>query len=58
MSRRAFLRLVGGTAASAFALGGGLAYSRYRALTSPTFSEYPFTLGVASGELLAVEVLA
>jgi alkaline phosphatase D len=27
-----------------------LAYSRNRVLTSPTFSEYPFALGVASGE--------
>jgi len=27
-----------------------LAYSRNRTLTSPTFSDYPFTLGVASGE--------
>jgi len=50
MSRRAFLGLLGGTAASGFALGGALAWSRNRVLTSPTFSEYPFTLGVASGE--------
>jgi alkaline phosphatase D len=50
MSRRAFLGLMGGTAAAAFALGGGLAYSRNRLLTSPTFSDYPFSLGVASGE--------
>ena len=50
MSRRAFLALMGGTAASAFALGGGLALSRNRTLASPTFSDYPFTLGVASGE--------
>jgi alkaline phosphatase D len=52
MSRRAFLGLLGGTAVSGFALGGALAYSRStnRTLTRPTFSEYPFTLGVASGE--------
>jgi alkaline phosphatase D len=31
-------------------LGGGTAWSRNRVLTSPTFSDYPFTLGVASGE--------
>src|SRR5215210_3805904 len=50
MSRRAFLGLTGGTAAAGLLLGGALAYSRNRTLTSPTFSEYPFTLGVASGE--------
>jgi alkaline phosphatase D len=51
MSRRAFLALMGGTAASALAQGVVLAYgSRNRTLTSPTFAEYPFTLGVASGE--------
>src|SRR5215213_6084552 len=50
MSRRAFLGLTGGTAAAGLLLGGALAYSRNRVLTSPTFSEYPFTLGVASGE--------
>jgi alkaline phosphatase D len=50
MSRRAFLALMGGTAAAGFALGGAAAYSRNRLLTSPTFSDYPFTLGVASGE--------
>src|SRR3712207_142837 len=50
MSRRAFLGLTGGTAAAGLLLGGALAYSRNRLLTSPTFSDYPFTLGVASGE--------
>ena len=50
MSRRAFLGLTGGTAAAGLLLGGALAYSRNRVLTSPTFSDYPFTLGVASGE--------
>ena len=50
MSRRAFLGLLGGTAASGFVLGGGLAYSRHRGLSVPRFSGYPFTLGVASGE--------
>ena len=49
ISRGAFLAL-GGTAAAGFALGGGVAYSRNRVLTAPTFSDYPFTLGVASGE--------
>lgn len=50
MSRRAFLGLMGGTAATGLALGGGLAYSRSSVLTAPTFSDYPFTLGIASGE--------
>ena len=50
MSRRAFLGLTGGTAAAGLLLGGALAYSTNRLLTSPTFSDYPFTLGVASGE--------
>ena len=50
MSRRVFLGLTGGTAAVGILLGGGLAYSRNRVLTAPTFSDYPFTLGVASGE--------
>ena len=49
MSRRAFLGLTGGTAAAVALGGGALAYSS-RVLTSPTFSEYPFSLGVASGE--------
>ncbi|HVE99801.1 MAG TPA: alkaline phosphatase D family protein [Rubrobacteraceae bacterium] len=49
MGRRAFLGL-GGVGAAGLLLGGGLAYSRNRLLTSPTFSDYPFTLGVASGE--------
>jgi len=50
MSRRAFLGLTGGTAAAVALGGGALAYSRNRFLTSPTFSDYPFSLGVASGE--------
>jgi alkaline phosphatase D len=50
MSRGAFLGLIGGTAATGLLLGGGLVYSRKRVLTAPTFSDYPFTLGVASGE--------
>src|SRR5215204_1699604 len=49
MSRRAFLGLTGGTAAAVALGGGALAYSS-RVLTSPTFSDYPFSLGVASGE--------
>lgn len=49
MSRRAFLGL-GGVGAAGLLLGGGLAYNRNRLLTSPTFSDYPFSLGVASGE--------
>ena len=49
ISRGAFLAL-GGTAAAGFVLGGGAAWSRTRVLTAPTFSDYPFTLGVASGE--------
>ena len=50
MSRRAFLGLTGATAAAVALGGGALAYSTNRVLTSPTFSEYPFSLGVASGE--------
>src|SRR5215203_5895446 len=50
MSRRAFLGLTGGTAAAGLLLGGGVLLSRNRVLTSPTFSDYPFTLGVASGD--------
>ncbi len=49
MSRRAFLGL-GGVGAAGLLLGGGVVLSRNRTLTSPTFSDYPFTLGVASGE--------
>lgn len=49
MSRRVFLGL-GGVGAAGLLLGGGLAYNRNRLLTSPTFSDYPFSLGVASGE--------
>jgi alkaline phosphatase D len=49
MSRRAFLGL-GGVGAAGLLLGGGLVLSRNRTLTAPTFSDYPFTLGVASGD--------
>lgn len=49
MSRRAFLAL-GGVSTAGLLLGGGVVLSRNRVLTSPTFSSYPFTLGVASGE--------
>ena len=31
-------------------LGGGVAFNRNRVLSAPTFSDYPFTLGIASGE--------
>ena len=50
MSRRAFLGLTGGTAAAGLLAGGGVVLSSNRTLTSPTFSDYPFTLGVASGD--------
>ena len=50
MSRRAFLLGAAGAAAVA---GTGVALGRSRAntvLTAMRFSDYPFTLGVASGE--------
>ena len=47
ISRGTFLAL-GGTAAAGFVLGGGVAYSWNRVLSAPIFSDYPFTLGVAS----------
>src|SRR5829696_1173536 len=50
MSRRAFLGLMGGVGATGLLVGGGVLLSSNRTLTSPTFSEYPFTLGVASGD--------
>jgi alkaline phosphatase D len=49
MSRRAFLGL-GGVGAAGLLLGGGLVLSSNRTLTALTFSDYPFTLGVASGD--------
>ena len=49
ISRRAFLALAG-TGAAGLVLGTGWELNRNRLLTTPTFSDYPFALGVASGE--------
>ena len=49
ISRRAFLALAG-TSAAGLVLGTGWELNRNRLLTAPTFSDYPFALGVASGE--------